>query len=117
MKKGKKKKSSNGRAIPWSQRRKQMEKELISRTEAGYNKKDESGRFRLYFTEDNLPLWQCGEGEHIIDIVPYPAGKNFPKGYKIKKGEASNSLVVWIHPNVGPNMDWYICPNHKYNGK
>jgi len=57
---------------------------------------------------DRYTLWRPGDGQHIIDILPYNAGK-----YDItvdKKGDETYTFEAWIHRNVGTAESMVICP-------
>ena len=59
----------------------------------------------------DIPLWKPGDGAHIIDIIPYPAGKHDPD---LKEGEDNYTFEYYVHNNVGPNDQWYLCPAQTY---
>ena len=86
---------------------------LIKRLNRSYEKKDDRGRFKSIFKEGlDIQFWQCSEGEHLIDIIPYLAGKNDPE---VKEGEPTYCLDIWVHTNIGVNEDSYICLSRTYN--
>lgn len=51
-------------------------------------------------------LWRCGEGEHLIDIIPYLAWENHPI---LEKGEVDFDLDFIFHRWVGSEEDSFIC--------
>jgi len=100
------------------------EDELRSRTQEGYDRKDRMGMSTRYFIvpEDGeaLPLWKnkpTKEDPHIIDVIPFRAGKNFPQvdpKHPIKKGDAVYVMEVFTHSNIGPNKKSIVCPSKNY---
>ena len=61
---------------------------------------------------DNIQLWRPGNGQHIIDIIPYNAGPN--DGLN-KEGTETYTYEAWVHRGIGPNDLMYICPAETYN--
>lgn len=100
------------------------EDELRNRTQEGYDRKDRMGSSTRYFIipEDGeaLPLWKnkpTKEDPHIIDVIPFRAGKNFPQvdaKHPIKKGDAVYVMELWVHSNIGPNKKQIVCPSKNY---
>lgn len=62
----------------------------------------------------NATFWNCPEGDHIIDIIPYLAGENYPTTTGRKPGKAVYFLDIWVHKGVGPNGDQFVCPAKNY---
>lgn len=97
-----------------SQRRKEMQEALKTRTEESYKNREDSGKFGGIFKKElEIPEWRCGKGEHTIDIIPYIVGDGNPN-LNIKPGDINYVLDVWVHGNVGVNEDMYICPARTY---
>jgi hypothetical protein len=100
--------------------RKNLQEDLLKRSQESYDKKDETGRFGTYFKAkselNDMEFWKCSEAEHQIDIIPWLAGNNYPsKSYDIKEGDIAIVLDLWIHYNVGPNEDSVVCPARNYS--
>lgn len=98
-------------------RRERLKQDLLNRQQETYEQKDSSGRFGDFFNEKmTLPKWVAKEGEHIIDIIPWEIGNNFPtRNYpNAKPGGGAHVLDLWVHNNVGPNEDQFICPARNY---
>ena len=86
---------------------KQLRESLLRRTEQSHNSRDSYGGFKSIFKEGlDVTFWDCREGTHLIDILPYQAGENDPYN---KPGDYTYVLDVWVHYGVGPNDDSYIC--------
>uniref|UniRef100_A0A6M3L450 Uncharacterized protein n=1 Tax=viral metagenome TaxID=1070528 RepID=A0A6M3L450_9ZZZZ len=86
--------------------------ELLNATRHSDETKDSTGRFGSFFKDDlDVPFWKCGEGEHIIDILPFRAGKNHPI---TEDGKYTYLLDIWVHRNIGPNEDNVVCPARNY---
>lgn len=76
--------------------RRSSKEALMKRLEGDYNRKKGGGSL---FRSDvkGVTFWQCKEGDHIIDILPYTAGENDP----IEPGSESYVLEFFVHNNVG----------------
>jgi hypothetical protein len=83
-------------------KRKSMSKALQARIKKGQQRS--SGKSVI--AKDNVPRWSPKDGEHIIDILPYSAGKNDPD---VKKGTETYTLQYSVHRNVGPAKGIFIC--------
>jgi len=67
--------------------------------------------FELSKIPNNLPFWKCGEGRHEIDVVPFFAGKDHPE---VAEGDLTYSVPVYIHREVGPTDEVYVCPKFNF---
>lgn len=91
-----------------SSRRDALRKGVEANQEKSYKTKDSSGRFKTIFKDNNATMWKCGNGQHIIDIIPYLVGKFDPTR---EEGEGAYILDIWVHYGVGINEDAYVCMN------
>jgi len=90
-----------------------LKERLLKRTEESYASKESSGKFANIFRSDlKLPLWKPKEGDHLYNVIPYITGKYDPK---LKEGEVSYVLDIWVHTGVGINEDRFVCPARNYN--
>lgn len=72
-----------------------------------------SGPNRSFFKSGlNVNFWKVGEGQHLIDIVPYLAGPNDPN---VPQGEPTYGLELYVHPSVGPGERTFICLQTTYD--
>lgn len=96
--------------------RKDVKEQLLRRAQESYDTKDQSGKFGTIFKSGmSRPFWKCVEGEHVIDILLWEAGDNYPnKNYKVAKGDLAHVLDIWIHRGIGANEDSFICPSRNY---
>ncbi|MFA5397862.1 MAG: hypothetical protein WC346_17765 [Methanogenium sp.] len=86
---------------------------LAQRQKESNERKDDSGMFKSIF-KSTLPRdkqWQASEDEHEINIIPYLAGKNNPN---VKEGEPVYNLELFVHRQIGPANDNYICLSKSY---
>jgi len=96
--------------------------ELLRRTQESSERREGGDASLKYFKPDlNLPIWQARitkDEPHIIDIIPFIAGKNYPtkvdKRHPIKEGDYAYWLEVYVHTNIGPGKDWVVCPTRNY---
>ncbi len=85
---------------------------LLKRTEESYASKESSGKYSNYFIKDKkLPLWKPKDSEHLFNVIPYIVGSRDPK---LKEGEVSYILDIWVHSGVGINEDRYVCVARNY---
>jgi len=62
--------------------------------------------------ELDIPTWRPKDGSHIIDVIPYSAGKLDPN---VKKGDPTHTYEYWAHVRVGPASNMFICPTEMFN--
>jgi hypothetical protein len=58
-----------------------------------------------------LPLWSPDNGSHLIDIIPYYAGKNDPL---VPEGGETFLLEIFSHRNAGVTEGMRICLQETY---
>ncbi len=79
------------------------------------SKDDQGGSFGNVFVKGNLPegmqYWRPDKNDHIIDIIPFVAGKNHPN---VTAGELAYVVDMWVHRNVGSMQEQYVCPAKNY---
>lgn len=91
--------------MDYAEARRQLEK----RHEESYSRRQDSGMFHDIFIQDlpeGLVKWKCKEGEHLIDIIPFVVGTKHPF---LKEGTISYLLDVYVHTNIGPRKQEFIC--------
>lgn len=84
--------------------------------------KDSKSRIPSIILKDKLPAgvetWSCKEGDHLLDILPWPAGPDMPLGDDsspiIEEGELSYVLDLKVHQNVGSMKVPYVCPYENF---
>lgn len=92
--------------------RERLKGSLEKRVEQSY-KEREGDRFMGIFQDDlPFPMWSCGTGEHIIDILAYLAGPFDPK---VGEGYETYVLDVYVHKNIGPNRRHRLCLAKNYD--
>lgn len=75
-------------------------------------KKDWKGIFKPNL--EGVSYWRPGKGQHMIDIVPYIAGKYDPD-QETSAGDETYVLDLWVHKGIGPSgSSSYICPSKNY---
>lgn len=105
-----KKKKSESLTRSRKKRRLQSDK-LQARVKAGQDRSQ--GRGSNILREDSgVTLWRPKDGSHIVDVIPYMAGKNDPL---VKKGDPTYTFEYWAHTRVGPNEAMLLCPAEMYN--
>lgn len=103
--------------MPAPNRRAAMADKLLRRTQESINKADDSGRFsNIFKPEIQIPQWVCGDGQHVIDILPYIVGNHYPTRTfpDVRPGDPSYVLDVWVHKGIGINEDSFVCPARNY---
>ena len=101
---------------PLSKRRQEMSQKLIDRTQDSYQHKDDSGRNATTFlrTDVDYKLFNAKAGDHLIDVLPFVVGENFPDR-KLKAGDIHYVLTVFVHNNLGLSGEKAVCPARTYN--
>jgi hypothetical protein len=100
--------------------RRKAKEALIKRTKDSNERKDGDTSLRYFNPDIEIPTWQSRvtkDDPHLIDIIPFLAGENFPQVDKrnpIKKGDYVYFLEVYIHQNIGPGKEWIVCPARNY---
>lgn len=99
-------------------------KALLSRQHTQQIKnKDTMGSYPSIIRKDKLPpgveMWRCDASDHIIDIIPFYAGPDFPvdtlTGAKIiEEGDPVYVLDLQVHTNVGPMKVPFVCPHENF---
>jgi len=105
--------------------RDKLKEELTKRTQESYDRKDKMGSGKGYFKPDSdgnvLPTWKAKptkEDPHMLDIIPFKAGKKFPQvdeKHPISKGDTVYVLESFVHTNVGPGKEMIVCPAKNYS--
>lgn len=73
------------------------------------NQQKSQGRVSSYFKENaKLKFWRPKNTSHIIDIIPYLAGKRDPN---IEEGRPAYTFEFLVHNRVGNNDKSFICPS------
>lgn len=71
------------------------------------------GRQKNVFKDgQEIPTWRPKDGAHIIDVIPYYAGKQDPI---VEEGEPTYAFEYWVHTQIGPNNSWFMCPTEMKN--
>jgi hypothetical protein len=85
---------------------------LAQRTKESFDTKDAKGNFSSYFDKElNGDMWKPGAGDHIIDVVPYLAGKNHPQA---QEGDPVYVLETWVHRT---DSGLLLCPQQTFGKK
>lgn len=98
-------------AVGWKAQAEKMKQDLLKRNEEAARRQKEGtgGKRASYFIKEkvaNIPFYNPGTDEHIIDVVPYKAGRQDPR---VSEGEFAYVLDFWAHFNIGPNNDAIPC--------
>lgn len=94
------------------------DKKLRRRHDSGGIKPESKGKFPTVVLKNKLPegieSWWCKEGKHLIDIIPFFAGPDFPLDSDlvpiVEEGEMTYKLELFVHMNVGNMNKPYVCP-------
>jgi hypothetical protein len=108
-KKGKKKSLKSSR-----KRRKFQSGKLQKRIKKSQERS--KGKFKnIINSELDIPVWRPKDGDHIIDIIPYFAGKKDPD--PDARGEEQYTYEYYVHTNIGASNEWMLCPEKTYDKK
>lgn len=113
MKKTKKKGSvSKEKFVGKKKSSKSIFSELDEATKKSYESKDSFGEQADYFKKGvKIKKFYPKNGEHLIDIIPFIAGKSHPT---ISEGKPAYVLDVWVHRSVGTDGGSYVCLQKNY---
>jgi hypothetical protein len=84
-----------------------------------HNTPSKSNAFPTIFNKSKIPegvnFFICREGQHIVDILPWEAGPDMPLDDTgaspiTEEGELDYVLDLFVHQNVGPMNQPYVCP-------
>lgn len=85
---------------------------LSKATQRSYDTKDSFGGGIGYLKKDvKVKTWNCSDGEHLVDIIPYVAGSSDPN---VKEGDPQYVLDIWVHRGVGALQQSYVCPQKNF---
>ncbi len=104
MKRKKKKKNKR-------QKRKFQSDRLQKRVQTS-QERSKGQRKNILKGEIEVPLLYLKDGDHILDVIPYYAGKHDPLA---REGDPTYTFEYWVHNNVGPNKAWYLCLAEMFN--
>ena len=86
--------------------------ELDEATKKSYESKDSFGEQADYLKKGiKIKKFYPKTGEHLLDIIPFIAGKNHPT---ISEGKPAYVLDIWVHRNVGSDGGAYVCLQKNY---
>ena len=97
-----------------SERKKRLaqSKKLQNRVKLG---QDRSQGKRKGILKDDISTnnWYPKDGTHIVDVIPYTAGK-----YEtiVNKGDPTYTFECWVHTRVGTNKIMLLCMAEMYGG-
>ena len=97
-----------------SKSRRSMFKEgLTESVKHSFETKDSYGEGSDYLKKGvKVTKWVPKHEAHIIDFMPYIAGPMCPNQ---REGKATHVLDVWVHSNIGPGGNKYICMAKTYH--
>lgn len=111
-KKMKKSSSSKEKFVGKKKSSKSIFSELDEATKKSYESKDSFGEMADYFKKGvKIKKFFPKAGEHLLDIIPFIAGKNHPT---ISEGKPAYVLDIWVHRNVGSDGGSYVCLQKNY---
>ena len=94
-------------------RREKMRQELGKAVKGSQERKESGGKYKSIFKDGlELTFLKLDERQHILDIIPYFAGKNDPH---VEEGQSTYVLDLWVHRGVGINEDNYVCLFKNYD--
>ena len=88
---------------------------LSKATQRSYDTKDSFGGGVTYLKKDvKVNTWNCTDGEHLLDVIPYVAGSHDPN---VKAGEPQYVLDLWVHRGVGALQQSFVCPQKNFKSR
>jgi len=96
--------------------REKYRQRLQERTKEVYDKGSGSD-FKTIFKPnlgEAVKFFKPKAGAHSLDIIPYEAGP-FDPDVDVKEGDLTYVETLWVHFNVGPQKDSYVCTAKSFN--
>ncbi len=94
---------------------KKMREDLQKRTQESIDRGEDMPEYGTIFIKDKLPegigFWRPDFGDHLLDIIPFVAGEQHPR---VPKERMAFNIDVWIHQNIGPMFDQFVCPQRMF---
>lgn len=97
--------------------REKMKRELLEGTKKSYDQREGDYGAKYFKVEEGMSVYKAGttkDKPHIIDIIPFITGANFPKYNDIAEGRWYYVVKVYVHKNVGPGKAQVVCPAKNY---
>lgn len=89
------------------------DKEAHQRLQDSFNSRDEKSKFAHYFKSGlQHELWKQETGAHVLDIIPWLAGKNYPHQ---PENSYQHVLILWVHQRIGYAKNNYVCLQMNYD--
>ena len=105
-------------SVGWKAQAEKMKKDLLKRNEEAANRQKEGPTARAnYFIKEkvgDLPFFNPDKGEHIVDIIPFVAGRQDPRN---PEGGYAYVVDLWAHFNVGAGNEAVVCPRLNFQKK
>jgi len=97
------------------QRATKHKKQIEQRHKESQERRDEGFSSASILDKENFPtgleVWNPSFGEHIIDVIPFYAGKQHPRD---PEGDWSYCVDFWVHRNVGPANQHFACNQRNF---
>jgi hypothetical protein len=94
---------------------KKMRQDLQKRTQESIDRGEDMPEYGTIFIKDKLPedvgFWRPDIADHLIDIIPFVASEQHPR---VPEGRMAFNIDVWIHQNIGPMYDQFVCPQRMF---
>ena len=94
---------------------KKMRQDLQRRTQESIDRGEDMPEYGTIFIRDKIPegmgFWRPDIADHLIDIIPFVAGEQHPR---VPEGRMAFNIDVWIHQNIGPMYDQFVCPQRMF---
>jgi hypothetical protein len=94
---------------------KKMRQDLQKRTQESIDRGEDMPEYGTIFIKEKIPegvgFWKPDTDDHLVDIIPFVAGEQHPR---VPEGRMAFNIDVWIHQNIGPMYDQFICPQRMF---
>lgn len=98
--------------------RNKIGQDILKGTKMSYERREGDTSTKYFSPDVDFKLWRAAPTKgrpHIIDIIPYVVGKNYPtKTLNYQPGEWAYVLDIYTHSNVGPGKAMVVCPAKSY---
>ena len=101
--------------------RESLKKQLRKRTQEAAERTDSGRRFKDIFVDDwpeGLSRWKVSEAEHVLDLLPFIAGKFLHRSKiqkNVRRGDVEYVMDLAVHQGLGPQRANVICISQMFD--
>jgi hypothetical protein len=100
-----------------------LKEQLRKRTQEAAERTDSGRRFQDIFIDawpEGLARWKVAEAEHLLDLIPFVAGKFLHRSKiqkNVKRGDVEYVIDLMVHQGLGAGRANCICINQMFDDR